>query len=44
MDNGTQGLIYGLEFQCRALAAFEADSDNVRFCVGTQGPRTTNQV
>jgi hypothetical protein len=44
MEGNGNGLIYGLEFQCRALASFEADGDNVRFVVGTQGPRASNQV
>ena len=41
---GTLGLIYGLEFQCRALAPVEADTDNVRFLVGTQGLKLPNQI
>jgi hypothetical protein len=41
---GTLGLIYGLEFQCRALAPVEADTDNVRFLVGTQGLKIPNQI
>ena len=44
MEGGNNGLIYGLEFQCRALASLESDDDNVRFVVGTQGPRVSNQV
>ena len=44
MDGGNLGLIYGLEFQCRALAPVEADTDNVRFLVGTQGLKITNQI
>ena len=41
---GTLGLIYGLELQCRALAPVEADTDNVRFLVGTQGLKLPNQI
>ena len=44
MGGGTLGLIYGLEFQCRALAPVEADTDNVRFLVGTQGLKVPNQI
>ena len=43
-SGGTLGLIYGLEFQCRALAPIEADTDNVRFLVGTQGLKLPNQI
>ena len=38
------GLIYGLEFQCRALASVEADTDCVKFLVGTQSLKAPNQV
>lgn len=45
MENSSSaGLIYGLEYQCRALASLESSDDNVRFVVGTQGPRSSNQV
>ena len=44
MEAVNSGLIYGLEFQCRALASLESDDDAVRFVVGTQGPRASNQV
>ena len=44
MEVVNSGLIYGLEFQCRALAALENDDDNVHFVVGTQGPRASNQA
>jgi hypothetical protein len=44
MEAVNNGLIYGLEFQCRALASLESDDDAVRFVVGTQGPRASNQV
>ena len=46
-EGGTLGLIYGLEFQCRALSPVEADTDNVRFLVGTQGlkiPTVMSQI
>ena len=43
-EGGTLGLIYGLEFQCRALSPVEADTDNVRFLVGTQGLKIPNQI
>ena len=43
-ERGTLGLIYGLEFQCRALSPVEADTDNVRFLVGTQGLKIPNQI
>ena len=41
---GNSGLIYGLEYQCRALTSLETEDDSVRFAVGTQGPRSSNQV
>lgn len=44
MQAGTNSVIYGLEFQCRALASLESENDEVRFVVGTQGPRASNQV
>ena len=44
MEAVNSGLIYGLEFQCRALASLESDDDAVRFVVGTQGPQASNQV
>ena len=44
MQAGNSSLIYGLEFQCRALASLESDGDDVQFIVGTQGPRASNQV
>lgn len=44
MEGGNAGLIYGLEFQCRALASLEGQDDSVRFAVGTQGPRASNQI
>jgi len=44
MEAVNSGLIYGLEFQCRALASLESDDDAVRFVVGTQGPRASNQI
>ena len=44
MENSSSaGLIYGLEYQCRALASLES-SDDTKFVVGTQGPRSSNQV
>lgn len=39
-----EGLIYGLEFQCRCLAAVEWDTDAVQFLVGTQGLKLDNQI
>ena len=44
MEAINSGLIYGLEYQCRALASLESDEDAVRFVVGTQGPRASNQA
>ena len=44
MEAANSGLIYGLEYQCRALASLESDEDAVRFVVGTQGPRASNQA
>ena len=44
MEIVNSGLIYGLEFQCRALASLESDDDAVRFVVGTQGPQASNQI
>ena len=44
MQAGTNSVIYGLEFQCRALASLESENDEVKFVVGTQGPRASNQV
>ena len=43
-DDG--GLIYGLEFQCRSLCAVQLaeEVDRIRFLVGTQGSKVTNQV
>ena len=38
------GLIYGLEYQCRALAPVEYESEKVRFMVGTQGLKMENQI
>jgi len=38
------GLIYGLEFQCRALCALEADTERVRFAVATQSLKAQNQL
>lgn len=37
-------VIYGLEFQARALAAQDGDTDQIRFLVGTQSLRQENQV
>jgi len=39
-----EGLIYGLEFQCRCLAAVEWEPDAVQFLVGTQGLKLDNQI
>ena len=45
MQENSSSLIYGLEFQCRALASLECEGDDtVQFIVGTQGPRISNQV
>ena len=38
------GLIYGLEFECRSLASVAADTDRVKFLLGTQGIKAENQV
>ncbi len=38
------GLIYGLEFQCRALTSVNANADEIKFLVGTQSLKTDNQV
>ncbi|XP_050402615.1 EARP and GARP complex-interacting protein 1 [Patella vulgata] len=37
-------VIYGLEFQARSLAAQVAETDHIRFLVGTQSLRAENQV
>ena len=37
-------VIYGLEFQARALTAQTAETDAIRFFVGTQSLRFENQV
>ncbi|XP_064605397.1 EARP-interacting protein homolog [Liolophura sinensis] len=37
-------VIYGLEFQARALSAQVAETDSIRFLVGTQSLRAENQV
>lgn len=37
-------VIYGLEFQARALVAQAAETDQIRFIVGTQSLRQENQV
>lgn len=37
-------VIYGMEFQTRALAPHSAETDLVQFFVGTQGVRSENQV
>ncbi|XP_045157932.2 EARP and GARP complex-interacting protein 1-like isoform X1 [Mercenaria mercenaria] len=37
-------VIYGLEFQARALAAQAGETDQIRFIVGTQSLRQENQV
>eukprot|EP00095_Tigriopus_kingsejongensis_P001479 maker-scaffold124_size330879-snap-gene-1.25 protein:Tk01479 transcript:maker-scaffold124_size330879-snap-gene-1.25-mRNA-1 annotation:"protein tssc1" len=39
-----EGLIYGLEFQCRALCAVAGDVDTSQFLVGTQSLKTRNQI
>jgi len=45
MQENNNSLIYGLEFQCRALASLECEGDDtVQFIVGTQGPRISNQI
>jgi hypothetical protein len=36
----SSGLIYGLESHCRALCSVEADTDRVRFLIGTQGVKS----
>lgn len=41
MDNDTP-VIYGLEFQTRALSAQTAETDIVRFLVGTQSLKFSN--
>ncbi|XP_067678479.1 EARP and GARP complex-interacting protein 1-like [Haliotis asinina] len=37
-------VIYGLEFQARALTAQTAETDSIRFLVGTQSLRAENQI
>ncbi|KAK3794540.1 hypothetical protein RRG08_003690 [Elysia crispata] len=37
-------VIYGLEFQARSLCAQEAETESIRFLVGTQSLRSENQV
>ncbi|ESN93075.1 hypothetical protein HELRODRAFT_185174 [Helobdella robusta] len=37
-------VIYGLEFQSRALTSYSAENDLVQFFVGTQSLRCTNQI
>ncbi|XP_060790670.1 EARP-interacting protein homolog isoform X1 [Neoarius graeffei] len=37
-------VIYGLEFQCRALTAQTAETDAIRFLVGTQSFKFDNQI
>jgi len=37
-------VIYGLEFQARSLCAQSAETDHIRFLVGTQSLRSENQV
>lgn len=37
-------MIYGLEFQARAITAQTAETENIRFLVGTQSLRSENQV
>lgn len=37
-------VIYGLEFQARALTSQSAETDQIRFLVGTQSLRAENQV
>ncbi|XP_070556827.1 EARP and GARP complex-interacting protein 1-like isoform X2 [Ptychodera flava] len=37
-------VIYGLEFQARALTAHTAETENIRFFVGTQSLKFDNQV
>ncbi|XP_060081010.1 EARP and GARP complex-interacting protein 1-like [Ylistrum balloti] len=37
-------VIYGLEFQARALSAQTAETDKIRFLVGTQSLRAENQI
>lgn len=41
MDNDNP-VIYGLEFQARALSAQNAETDIVRFLVGTQSMKLSN--
>ncbi len=43
-NSPSSGLIYGLEFQCRALSAVDGDGDKVKFLVGTQSLKMTNQA
>lgn len=42
--NDDAPIIYGLEFQARALCAQLGETDAIRFLIGTQSLRTTNQV
>ncbi|KAG5857283.1 hypothetical protein ANANG_G00017810 [Anguilla anguilla] len=37
-------VIYGLEFQARALTAQTAETDAIRFLVGTQSLKFENQI
>ncbi|GFN81414.1 protein tssc1-like [Plakobranchus ocellatus] len=37
-------VIYGLEFQARSMCAQEAETESIRFLVGTQSLRAENQV
>ena len=44
--NDDSGLVYGLEFHCRALSAVAADTEATVFMVGTQSLKKSqdNQV
>lgn len=42
--NDDAPVIYGLEFQARALCTQLGETDAIRFLIGTQSLRTTNQV
>jgi len=42
--NDDAPVIYGLEYQARALCAQQAETDSIRFLVGTQSLKSSNQV
>ena len=42
--NDDAPVIYGLEYQARALCPQQAETDAIRFLVGTQSLKSENQV